>query len=60
MLKLEGYGLKINVRLGKGGRRNISRNVALLNIRVHEICYIMNTEQTSENIFTYKHYRLTK
>ena len=35
--------------------RSISRNVASLNILVHDVIIfcIMNTEQTSKNIFTY-------
>ena len=36
--------------------RSISRNVASLNILVHDVItyYFMNTEQTSKNIFMYK------
>ena len=36
--------------------RSISRNVALLNILVHDVItyYFMKTEQTSKNIFIYK------
>ena len=36
--------------------RSISRNVALLNILVHDVItyYFMKTEQTSKNIFMYK------
>ena len=33
--------------------RSISRNVAHLNMLVH---YVVNTEQTSKNIFTYIHF----
>ena len=33
----------------------VSRNVALLNILVHDVrTYIMNSEQTSKNSFMYK------